>query len=966
MQEHLLPGQLGNALIAISFALSLISFIGYFLAFKSSGEQSESWKKFARRTFIGGALASFAFIGVMFYLLVQQYTEYTYIWEQTNAKMSMKYILVAFWGGQSGSFMLWIFWHQLLGLALLWWNKKWEIEVMGMFAMVSAILTSMLLGIYIGDYRLGTNPFALQRETEEGFGTIWSRIPDYLTLDPRFETGRGLNPLLQNYWMIIHPPTLFLGFALTLVPFAFAVGGIMRKQYSAWIKPALPWTFAGIMVLGTGILMGGAWAYESLSFGGFWAWDPVENASLVPWIFLVAAGHLMLVNKDKERSIYSTLLLTMLSFIFILYSTFLTRSGVLGETSVHSFTGDGLLGQLLAYQLFFVWMMIVLLLVGKQTRLKFTLFCSILVAIGFLVDIHAQLFVSGNFILTWKGLIILVFFTGAMIFMINNYLLQFPRQKKEEELWSREFWIFIASIVLSLSAIQITIDTSIPVINALFDSDMQLIEQTERNAHYNNWQTPFSIIILFLLALTQFLKYQNTDFKQWTKAILRPLLIAFGLTLISAILLPLTHPNYYILLFTCYFAISTNADYWLLILKGKKNHAGQAIAHIGFALVILGALISQNRQEIISATYDGEDIRGYSGDKEKNPMDNRIDAQIFRNDTSEMKDYFIAYRDKSLDEHFLRFHIDYFSKVPSVFKKGDKVRFMGELYEAKSDHESDTSRTLNSSLWQKIDSADLDTYYKSPNWSPFRVGEKVFELTPFVQLNDMTNVAEPGTKHFFDHDVFTHIKYADLRPINDAKEMPPFRMTGKLGATIAAPGFVVTLKELKGLPDTLNEKFGFEKTDIVGALGLRFFDRLDVQGKYPVDITHFFKVEENNVVSTFQDVPYFNVKINLDSIRPVQKEHLHDPNNPAHMAQHATEDSLAALGQTMSDTSKMEFNMAETELVISFKTPEFIVMHAIRFPWISILWIGSIVMVLGTALAIRHRIQLNRKSKTGA
>jgi cytochrome c-type biogenesis protein CcmF len=711
--------------------------------------------------------------------------------------------------------------------------------------------------------------------------------------------------------------------------------------------------------------MGGAWAYESLSFGGFWAWDPVENASLVPWIFLVAAGHLMLVNKDKERSIYSTLLLTMLSFIFILYSTFLTRSGVLGETSVHSFTGDGLLGQLLAYQLFFVWMMIVLLLVGKKTRLMFTLFCAVLVVLGFVVDIHAQLYVSGEFILTWKGLIILVFFTGAMIFMINNYLLQFPREKKEEELWSREFWIFIASIVLSLSAIQITIDTSIPVINSLFDSDMQLIEQAERNAHYNNWQAPFSIIILFLLALTQFLKYQNTDFKQWSKAILRPLLLAFGLTLISAFLLPLTHPNYYILLFTCYFALTANADYWLLILKGKKNHAGQAIAHIGFALIILGALISQNRQEIISATYDGEDIRGYSGDQ-KNPMDNRIDAQIFRNDTSEMKEYFIAYRDKSLDEHFLRFHIDYFSKVPSVFKKGDKVRFMGELYEAKSNHESDTSRTLNPSLWTKIDSADLKTYYGSPNWSPFQVGEKVFELTPFVQLNDMTNVAEPGTKHFFDHDVFTHIKYADLRPINDAKEMPPFRMTGKLGATIAAPGFVVTLKELKGLPDTLNEKYGYEKTDIVGALSLRFFDRLDVQGKYPVDVNHFFKIEENNVVSEFQDVPYFNVKINLDSIRPVQKQHVHDANDSAHLAQHAMEDSLAAIGKTMSDTAKMEFNMSETELVISFKTPEFIVMHAIRFPWISILWIGSLVMVLGTALAIRHRIQLNRKLKSQA
>ncbi|MDV7399460.1 cytochrome c biogenesis protein CcsA, partial [Arthrospira platensis SPKY1] len=98
--------------------------------------------------------------------------------------------------------------------------------------------------------------------------------------------GSGLNPLLQNYWMTIHPPTLFLGFASTAIPFAYAIAGLWTKEHQAWLKPALPWALFSGAILGTGILMGGAWAYEALSFGGYWAWDPVENMSLVPWLIL--------------------------------------------------------------------------------------------------------------------------------------------------------------------------------------------------------------------------------------------------------------------------------------------------------------------------------------------------------------------------------------------------------------------------------------------------------------------------------------------------------------------------------------------------------------------------------------------------------------------------------------------------------------------------------------------------------
>ena len=108
--------------------------------------------------------------------------------------------------------------------------------------------------------------------------------------------------LLRNYWMVIHPPILFLGFASTIIPFAYAYAGIQTKRFGDWVTPALPWALFSACVLGVGIMMGGKWAYESLSFGGYWAWDPVENASLVPWLILIAGIHTMVIYKATAHS----------------------------------------------------------------------------------------------------------------------------------------------------------------------------------------------------------------------------------------------------------------------------------------------------------------------------------------------------------------------------------------------------------------------------------------------------------------------------------------------------------------------------------------------------------------------------------------------------------------------------------------------------------------------------------------
>ena len=273
------------------------------------------------------------------------------------------------------------------------------------------------------------------------------------------EDGKGLNALLQNYWMVIHPPTLFLGFALTVVPFSFCMAGLWLKKYSDWIRPALPWSLFGGAVLGLGILMGGYWAYETLNFGGYWNWDPVENAVYVPWIFLIASIHTMITYKNSETALKASIILVISVFIFILYATFLTRSGILGDASVHSFTDLGLSGQLLIVSAVFLW-------------LRHCTFCYSL---------------EKNSI-----------------------------DGKEASAYSREFWIFIGATTLCLMGFQVIAGTSIPVINSVigfFGVETKFAPPTDAVAFYSKFQIWFAIVLGILSAVGQFFWWKKIDRK---------------------------------------------------------------------------------------------------------------------------------------------------------------------------------------------------------------------------------------------------------------------------------------------------------------------------------------------------------------------------------------------------------------------------------------------------------------------
>jgi cytochrome c-type biogenesis protein CcmF len=297
---------------------------------------------------------------------------------------------------------------------------------MTVVSFAQVLLATMILGVTVFGLKVGSNPFILSRNSglldnapifHNMDGTLRS---DYLS---SFTDGNDLNPLLQNYWMVIHPPVLFLGFASTIIHFSFAIAGLWTRRFTEWTKAALPWSLFSAGILGLGIMMGAAWAYESLNFGGYWAWDPVENASLVPWLVLVAGIHTLVIYRHTGNALRTTYLFYILCFVLVLYSTYLTRSGDLQDTSVHAFTGEGIT----------VW------------HLRTLLF---------------------------------IFMLPAIVLFISRYK-QIPYVAKEEETSSREFWMFVGSLILFLSALLIIGMTSIPVFNkiaSLFSSQDKLLK----------------------------------------------------------------------------------------------------------------------------------------------------------------------------------------------------------------------------------------------------------------------------------------------------------------------------------------------------------------------------------------------------------------------------------------------------------------------------------------------------------
>jgi cytochrome c-type biogenesis protein CcmF len=584
--EHLLPGKLGHFFVVLSFTASLVAVVAFFKAASAVNPADQrSWKRLGRIAFGIDTLAVFSVFATIYYIVRSHLFEYNFAWEHSSRSLSMKYLLSCIWEAQEGSFLLWTMWHGVLGVILIFRARRWEAPVMTVISFAQLCLASMILGVYVFGSKIGNSPFLLVRQMFSD-APIFNR-PDYLKI-PQMQDGQGLNTLLQNYWMVIHPPILFLGFASTVVPFAFAFSGLWKKQYGAWTKAALPWTLFSACILGTGIMMGAAWAYESLSFGGYWAWDPVENASLVPWLLLVAGLHTQVVYNATGHSLRATHLFLLLGFILILYSTYLTRSGILGDTSVHAFVESGMDRQL----------------------------------VGFIA----------------------VFSLPALFLYIREYK-KIPHIAKEESAYSREFWMFIGSLVIFLSALFVIVSTSLPVINLLAGTKWTVGD--DATFAYNRIEIFIAILLGLLTGVTQYLKYKGTTKAYFMRKIWLPLLLALVASGCLSLFGGVHYVKYgggylvaiHLALLGATFAVVANAGYIWSGLKGNLKAAGASVAHMGIGLMLLGILLSSAKKQVLSYNSTGININFDPASKE-DPTEN---ITLLKNVRTDMGTYWATY-----------------------------------------------------------------------------------------------------------------------------------------------------------------------------------------------------------------------------------------------------------------------------------------------------------------------------------
>lgn len=326
---------IGYGAVFLALIVTCIAAFSYFnlhLAHttRRSDKGSSNWGLKSYR--LSAVLAGIA-AGYLLYLILDNRFDYSYVFNYSSRQLSLAYKISSFWAGQQGSFMLWLVFHVLFGLVLSQ-KKDTPPGVMAIYSAIQAILLIILMA---------KSPFML--------------------MSPPQADGVGLNPLLQDFWMIIHPPIIFLGYAGLAVPFAYALEGLFSNKHKIWTVAALPWALFSWCALGAGVFIGGFWAYKVLGWGGYWAWDPVENSSLVPWLVAGALVHTLFWARLKPAAIKAAYLASIFSFATVLYGTFLTRSGILSDFSTHSFADEGVGGLLAGFVLITIAAGLVMLII---------------------------------------------------------------------------------------------------------------------------------------------------------------------------------------------------------------------------------------------------------------------------------------------------------------------------------------------------------------------------------------------------------------------------------------------------------------------------------------------------------------------------------------------------------------------------------------------------------------------------
>jgi cytochrome c-type biogenesis protein CcmF len=615
--------------------------------------------------------------------------------------------------------------------------------------------------------------------------------------------------------MVIHPPVLFLGFASALVPFSFAIAGLWKNDHKGWIKHGLPWALFSAGILGLGIMMGAAWAYESLTFGGYWAWDPVENASMVPWMLMVAGIHTMLIFKHTGHSMKATYFFIPLAYFLVLYSTFLTRTGILGDTSVHSFTGEG-----------------------------DTLYWHLI-------------------------LMMLTFISITTVLYIRNRK-EIPDIRKEESMNSREFWMFVGSLLMFVSAGYIIALTSLPFINKLIDTKWAIGQDVEYV--YNRVMILVTVVIALLTAITQYFKYKETTRKYFWSNLLVPTLVTILISSLISIFGGIDYDKYgigflaaiHVALWASVYTVISNGTYIFKVMKGNMKAAGASISHVGFGLMLIGILISSSKKELVSVNNTGINVAGLKDvkGKEENPLEN---VTLINGVPTQMGKYTVTY------------------VGDSAVKKNDRVYFKINFTERDT-----TGRR------------DVESFDIYPN--AFLVkGEEGMNLS-----------SNPGARHYLSNDIFVYItSWLNPDKVTDTASFRNYWV--KKGDTVFYSNGYLTVNDI-----VMANKNDNKDLPVVDSAWLSDLMVVSKDGRsYPSQPAYFVK---NSQPSVKTDTVFTqNLVLNINRV----------------------------------SGDKIELGLKESGAVMRYIT-----LKAYKFPYINVLWLGTIIMVIGFLVSMVRRLKV--------
>ncbi len=496
-------------------------------------------------------------------LIFQQQYVVEYVHKVSNSTLPSGYRFASFWSDQEGTFFLWILYNTVLGSLLIFKARQDERWVLPFFALINVSLFTLLTFM---------NPFWLPSAhgVRETIVQMFASMPGSLDMSKlsflpadhdfwgnfvyyfgwgkyvRITDGRGLNESLQNFWMVIHPPTLFVGYSSMIVPGCFALAALMKRDYDHWVNRAAPWLLWAWSILGTGIFLGAYWAYETLGWGGYWGWDPVENSSLIPWMVGSALIHGLLSQRARGNFKQANLFIGVLVSNAVLLGSFLVRSGVLSEASKHSFASP------------------------QQAVFN-----------------------------TLLGIMVIWF-----VMSMGIWIWRFKDIQSEiayDQVWERHFGFFLGLIVLSASAIIITFGVTMPIWKAWMPGLGQ--KANVDFTFYNKALLPVMYVTVLLMAITPLMPWRQAregkPLPPFTKAVLGLSAAITAFFLFAAVWAWAggfrgTRNDLAYLAFGMIMALSLTTTGVVLVrsLRGGILNAGAWVAHAGFLIMLLSVVIT--------------------------------------------------------------------------------------------------------------------------------------------------------------------------------------------------------------------------------------------------------------------------------------------------------------------------------------------------------------------------------------